>query len=192
MGNKLIDDLVEIKDSQVPALVHYMSNGEVNVVDMSYLELLNKFDNKKSIADITKIIKRAAEMYKLDGKFDRITANLDMGLVYYKDDVDNKNRIIGCSKPINNIVFYTATDISSYYDEKKTNKYNYCTYGWTVSGYVKYNEFAELMEKEGLSFSGPETFTDFKDAILNGKKFDIALEADLRTKINPVRLTRKY
>lgn len=191
MESKLLKELAEIRDSLDPVLVYFMNNGNVIAKDSYSLNLLNNFSNERSAEWIKDLFKKAAGMYVYSGKFNRLITTIDMGLVYYKDDVDDKNHIIGHAKPINNIVYFNASKIDSYLDNKQTNKYNYCEH-YLANGFVNYNEFPELMDKEGLMVSAPKTFNDFRDAVLSGEKFDITVEADLREKSYPKKLVRKY
>ena len=179
-GKTLLEELKEASVSNEEAYVCYFNNGEVKTEERIVTERMNDFYKDDFIDRIKFIFRDSAQYYAMQSPYDNIKMNLELGLVFNKEDIDEENKIKENAKPINNTVRCYTSNITSFLNGEKANKQEYT---YEKRGFLDYNKFIAKMKKDGISFEGPETFEDFKDAILAGETFDISLFADLKEKV---------
>lgn len=176
-GRTLLEELKEASVSNDEAYVSFFNNGEVRTDKNIVTDRMNSFYQDDFIGTIKYLFKDAAEFYARQNPFDNIKMNLEVGLVYNKEDVDEENNIKENAKPIKDVVRCYTGKVTSFLNGEKSNNHEY---QFDRQGFINYNEFISKMKKDGISFDGPETFNDFKEAILSGENFDVSLYADLR------------
>ena len=178
-GRTLLEELKQASVSKEKAYVSFYNDGEVMEDDRIVTDRMNSFYQDDFIDTIKYLFKNSAEFYASKYKYDNIKMALKLGLVYNKDDVDQDNKIKENAEPIKDVVRCYTGDITTYLNGNQNEDNNY---QHERQGFINYNSFISKMKKEGISFEGPETFNDFKEAILAQNKFDVSLVADLKTK----------
>lgn len=181
MNKSLIDELIEAKHEHDNVLASVFNDGKVRK-DEKYMAKYLKddfLDDKFYL--ITETMKSATKMYALGYEFDTISMDLLLGLIYDINDLNEDNSIKENAQPVDGMVrFYTST-VNSYLDGEKTNKYEY---DMGRQGFIKFNKLMSNISKSGLEYTGPKTFEELKERILNGEIFDINLTASLNEKDN--------
>ena len=180
MDKTLLEQLKDAKVSNELAYVSFFNNGKVREDERLVNKRMDDFYLDDTIKDINYTFRDAAENYA-KYTYDTITMNLEIGLIFKKEDVDKENHIKENAEPLKGIVRVYTGDINSYLDGKQTNEMPYI-YG--KQGFANYDKIVSTMRKNGIVFNGPEKFEDFKKEILSGKQFDISLLADLNDKEN--------
>ena len=178
-GKTLLEELKEASVSNEKAYVSYFNNGLVRTDNKIETERMSNFYQEDFIRTIKFLFRDAAEYYARQNPYDNISMNLELGLVYNKEDVDDDNNIKENAKPIKDVVRCYTSGVTSFLNGEKANEHDYV---YDRKGFINYNDFVSKMKKDGISFEGPETFNDFKDAILAGETFDISIYADLKQK----------
>ncbi len=194
-GKTLLEELQEASVSNDDAYVSFFNNGEVRTDKNIVTERMNSFYQDDFIGTVKFIFRDAAEYYARQKPYDTIKMNLELGLVYNKNDVDEENHFKENANPIKDVVRCYTGEVTSFLNGERANEHKY---PYDRQGFINYNSFISKMKKDGISFEGPETFDDFKDAILSGEKFDVSIFADLKEKTNeevvkeePKKLTKR-
>ncbi len=177
---KLVDELKFIRDEKrITKFVCYFNDGQVGFDSRSTgRNILWAFTNRP-IEDIKTNMIAATRSYINDCDFDRIEMYLRLGLVYNSNDINEDNSIKENALPYDGIVRFYPTSFKSYLDDKQTNEIDYARYGYNKEGYVRYNALVKAMNRSGLKYSGPESFDELKERILNNEEFDIKVVASL-------------
>lgn len=178
-GKTLFEELKDASVSNEKAYVSYCNNGEIKTDNKIVTEKMTSFYLDDFIGTIKFIFRDAAEYYARQNPFDYIKLDLELGLVYNQDDVDEENKIKENAEPIKDIVRCYTSGVTSYLNGEKSNEHDYY---YDRKGFINYNNFVSKMKKDGIAFEGPKTFEDFKNAILAGETFDVSIYADLREK----------
>ena len=177
MEKTIIEKLRDAKVSNEPAYVSFFNTGEVREDPRIAEKNMDNYSLDDTIRTLSYTYCDAAESYARNKyPYDIITMDLQLGLVFNRDDVDSENHLKENAEPLKGIVRYYTGDINSYLNGEKTNKHNY-VYG--KHGFAKYDQLVTGFKRNGIAFHGPETFDAFKTAILAGEKFNISLAADL-------------
>ncbi len=180
MSQNFRDQLLQIRKDNEVASVDFFNNGEIKTDNYSFFKVRELFKTSEEFKNIEDVFFKAACSYSYDGDYDEIDMHMIFGLVYWKKDVDENNHIRLNAKPINNVVRYYTGSVKSYLDGEQANIRDYERYGLGRQGYLNFDEFVSLAQKEGFSYRGPETFDDFKNAILTREPFDIVISMDLK------------
>ncbi len=180
MNKTLLEELKEARVSNEPAYVCFFNTGKVSVEERSSDQRMNEFEQDDTIRSFKYLFKAAAESYARRYKYDSISMNIEAGLIYKIEDVDQENNVREDAEPLNGIVRCYTGKITSYENGKKTNVDDY--YGYGKQGFIDYNRLVSEMKNNGLTFNGPETFEEFKEIIKSGVLFNISLVADLNKK----------
>ena len=172
------------------------SNININIDSGNSLKIQKNFIEKKNVCfippliaknpkefdEISEVFFKATENYARHYDFDTMSMDLLLGLVFNESDVDDDNQVRENAKPYPNVVRYYTGSVKSYLDGKQTNEIDYDHFGNGRQSYIDYNLLLAAIEFNGLSFSGPATFEEFKERILAGDTFDITMSADLKQK----------
>lgn len=175
----LLEELKEASISNEEAYVSYFNTGDIRKDDRIVTERMNGFYQNDFINTIKFLFRDAAEYYARESTFDFIKMNLELGLVYNKEDIDEENKVKENAEPIKDVVRCYTSGITSYLNGEKANKLNY---QFDRKGFLNYNDFISKMKKDGISFEGPKTFDEFKNSILSGEIFDVSIFANLKEK----------
>lgn len=178
MEKTLLEKLKEARISNEPAYVSFFNNGEVRIDKSIANKRMTEYYLDDTIGSINYVFTDAAESYARHNPYDTISMSLELGLIYNKEDVDDENHIRENAEPLKGIVRCYTGDITSYLNGEKANEEGY--YGYGKQGFVDYKNLVTTMRRNGIAFEGPETFDDFKEAILSGEQFDINLTASLK------------
>ncbi len=179
MGKTLLDKLKEAKQGNEVEYVCFFNNGEVREEEKKFSYRIQGADSPESYDLIEEKLCDATESYSRYCSFDTITLNLALGLIYHKEDVDSDHHIRENAQPLIDVVRFYTGNVLTHQDGEQTNKIDY--YGGSMGrqGYVRYSKIVSRMRDNGIEFNGPETFRDFKEAILSGEPFDIGITANL-------------
>ena len=179
MDKTFFEELEDARKASEPTYVCFYNNGNVKEDELSVKKRMNDFYLKDTIDSIKYVFRSAAESYSRNYPYDSITMNLEVGLIYNKSDVDEENNIREGAKPIENVVRCYTGDIDCYLAGEKTNEVNYW---YSRQGFVSYDKLISTMKKNGIQFVGPETYEEFKEAILTKEPFDVSITADFNKK----------
>ena len=191
MGKELLDQLRDFKHAYDISHVNFFNNGTVTEDERYYASTRIIEDNSLvSFGLIKEVLLNATKMYSRDSEFDRLDLNLLLGLVYAKSDVDEDNKIKANAKPLKDKVRFYTGSVKSFLGDEQTNTCDYYQNGINYQGYINYNKLVALAKKTGLVFTGPDSFEEFKQAILSGEVFDISLTANLQEERDDTPLKR--
>ena len=188
MFNKMKERLAEIIVGNQVSHVNFLNNGEVTKDEKQFAYRLNRVDTEDSIIHMHTVIENALRSFIQDCNVDGVKADLLFGLVVNSEDTV-KGKIKEGAKPLYDVVRFYTEDVSSYYNNAKSNRHKYS--GYHMQGYIKYSEFVKAMEENEVVFNGPKTFEEFESLILNGQTFDISIYIDLKAKLSENKLVRK-
>ena len=180
MEKTIKDEIVETIDNQTIKYVNIFNDGSTVQDNKNFAKCLNEKSIKNSISIIEQRFLSAAKYYiRHSEEFDNLSMDIKLGLIFDREDVENGSLRRG-AKPLDDIVRYVAKNIDSYLNEEKSKLMNYGEIYGDEMGYVNYNELVSCIQNQGLEFNGPETFEDFKTAILTGQIFDISVSASFK------------
>lgn len=189
MKKTLLERMTESKDKHGVACISIFNDGKVRV-DENYMTPLMKYANNPDAFDtIGDVLFDINESYARDYEFDTLKMNLSLGLVFDGKDVDENRNIKPEAEPMEGLVRWYTMDADCFLDGEKTNKVD-AGQRKGRQGFINYNRLVTSAEKNGLKFSGPRTFEEFKEQILIGEPFDIALSATFKQKEEEQSFTR--
>ncbi len=177
MEKTLLEQLKDARISNEPAYVSFFNNGNTRVDERIAKKRMDYYSREDTLRYFKYMFCDAAESYARKYPYDSISMGLEIGLIFDINDIDEDNKIKENAKPINGIVRIYSGDINCYLNGEKSNTDGY--YGYGKQGFADYDELVKNMKHDGLSFEGPQSFEEFKNAILSGENFDIALSANL-------------
>lgn len=180
MDRSLLQRMMESKKSNDVSHVSFFNDGKVRTDTYGSNWRLDSAGGILPTYDIEYFLCQAVKQFSYFHNVDRVDLGLSIGLIFDKADVDDNNNIKEGAEPIKNVVRYYTETAYGYVDGKVVDKTRRCPTG--IQGYTKYDKFIEMIQKGGLKCDCPETFEEFKNAIMSGQKFDIILSADLRDK----------
>lgn len=194
MDQTLKNKILLIQKNKSIAYVNFLNDGTITKDEYSESERLNRVNSPYWVGSVKELFCEAAQrcVYKCD--FNNINMDMLIGLVYNVENIDENDKIKEGAKPINNVVRFYTGDITSYLDGKETHRIetnNNYSYMWKRNSYLNYSEFVSLLEKEGITYNGPKSFKELKEAILSGEKFDIKLSIDLKEKTDDKKLIKR-
>ena len=182
MEKSLLERLMDAKHEYDVANYAFFNDGVVRKDENYSAKRINNIDNEKQFAAIENVLCDATRSYARHYEFDNIDMSLLLGLIFDSKDIDENNKIKEDAEPVQNIVRYYTSSVTSQLDGEKTNSIDYEKYGVGNQGYINFNQFISLIKKSGLDYNGPETFKEFEERILIGKPFDITLSANFKKK----------
>ena len=180
MEKTLLERLKDAKHEHDVVYVCFYNDGSVREDERYFAELMKKADAKEQFKAISNVLCDATESYARHYDFNDIDMNLIIGLVFHKSDITEDNAIKPGAQPVLDIVRYYTGSVKSFLDDEQTSKVDFETYGVGRQGYVNFNQLVSRIKSSELKYSGPESFDELKDRILNGEVFDISISADLR------------
>lgn len=181
MNKSLVDELIEAKHEHDYDLANIFNDGKVRKDEKYMAEHLKDDKNDDKFYLISQTMKDATRMYAYGYEFDTISMDLLLGLIYNVNDLDENDKIKENAKPVDGIVRFYTSNVSSYLDGEKTNKYEY---DMGRQGFIKFDKLMSNISKSGLEYTGPKSFEELKERILNEEVFDINLTASLIEKEN--------
>ncbi len=182
MDETLLEKVLEAKKSHETALVGFFNDGKIRKDDNSNAKRVSEASQDYSYYCIGDLLCDATASYARETDIDCVSLGLSVGLLFNKADVDDNNMINENAQPLSDIVRYYTFDFNGYLNGKNIGCDYVSRYMPGRQGFVNYNKLVATVKKGGLKFEGPETFEEFKDAILSGEKFDIVVSADLKEK----------
>ena len=183
MNKSLIEELIEAKHEHDPVLVSFCNVGKARKDEQYMVKYFEEAKDNDKFYLISESMKKATKMYAYGYDFDTITMDLKLGLVYDVNDLDENYQVKENSNPVDGIVRFYSGIVNSYLDGKKTNKYEYDN---GYSGFIKFDDLMSNVSNSGLEYTGPNSFEELKERILNNEKFDISLIASLKEKEDQV------
>ena len=180
LDKSLLEELKEASISHDPAYVEFYNNGKVRKEEQSANGRMSNYDQDETIRRIKFVFTDGAQTYASHCSYDAISLGLEIGLVYKNEDVDDENKIRENAEPLDGLVHCYTGNITSYLNGEQSNEKEY--YHYNIQGFVKYDTLVSKMKKNGIDFTGPEDFEDFKSSILSGEPFNISLDANLQNK----------
>ena len=179
MNKSLIEELIEAKHEHDNVLASVFNDGKVRKDEKYMAERLEDDTKNDKFYLITETMKDATKMYGLGYEFDTISMDLLLGLIYDVNDLDENDKIKENAQPINGMVRFYTSNVSSYLDGVKTNKYEY---DLGRQGFIKFDKLMSNISKSGLEYAGPTSFEELKERILGEEIFNISLTAELEKK----------
>ena len=182
MNKTILEKVKEVTGKAETKYVSFFNDGTVEEdnsrMDKRMQEANGPYEGRLILEEIVE----GAKLYNNFVDFDSIDMPLLLGLVYYKNDIDDANQKKETAKPIKGIVRYYTGEFEALLDGKKNNKPG--EYYPSIQGFVKYDNLMKEIKKSGLDYTGPETFEEFEEQILVGEPFDIKVSANLVEKEN--------
>ena len=175
MKKSIYDQLEDVKDSYKEARVNFYNTGSTNRDNRSLVEVLDSKSFEHEANTIMSTLLNSANSYTFRNKFDEVSMNMLMGIVYNVEDVEN-NTIKEGAEPLNGIVRYYTCYVRGSLNDKETCKTNL----YSTHGYIDYNKFIEYLKENNLEFDGPESFDELKQTILAKEPFDINIGASFK------------
>ena len=188
MEKDLLEELRVARHAYEISHVNFFNTGKITEEERYYATRINDDYSLSAFELIKDYLLSAAKSYSRDCDFDRIDLSLLIGLVFEKENVDDNNKIKENAEPIHNMVRYYIGNATAYLDGEKSNESDYS--GVSYQGYINYNKLVSFTKKIGLEFNGPDSFEEFKKAILSGEPFDISLTANLEEREKETKLKR--
>ena len=190
MKESLLERVIKAKKDYEVGQVVYYNNGKVGTEVNAYAKKMENFRDDVQLELLMEDFCKATALYGSKYDMDTMEVGLLLGLIYNVDDVDENKVPLKGAQPVNNIVRYYDVGFNCYSNGEKTNKYDYGEVHPTYQGYVHYDKLVKAFNNSGVLFTGPKTFNEFKEAILNGETFDISLIADIPKKEQNIRFNR--
>lgn len=176
MGKSLLDKLVEVRHDYQTAFLCVLNDGSTMTDEVYSARRIKDNDGQKQFEEIERTLCDAARSYARHSDFNFIKMHLLVGLIFDKDDVDNKDKI---ATPVDGIVRYYTGSVQSFLNGKQTNQLDFYEYGCNSQGYAKFDDLVKAIHSSGMEYVGPETFDELRTLILSGKKFEVSISGDL-------------
>ncbi len=192
MKESLLEKIIKAKKDYEVGQVVYYNNGKVGTEVNAYAKKMENFRDDVQLDLLMEDFCKATALYGSKYEMDTMEVGLLLGLIYKAEDVDENKVPLEGTEPVNNIVRYYDVGFNCYSNGEKTNEYDYGEAHVTYQGYVHYDKLVKAFNNSGVEFTGPKTFKEFKEAILNGETFDINLIADIPKKENVKSLNSRH
>ena len=186
----LREELLKIRTNKQIVYYKIFKNGDIVPETREFAKDLTKLDGENTVGVLEYVLKDALKHYAYKSDFDYVDMKLNAGLVYDAKDIEEGNRIKMNARPYDGIACFKVDSITSYLDGEKSNEYDYTEKHGGYSGLMLYDDAIRELVEHGLTYEGPETYEDLKNAILYGQDFDIDITMDLRLE-NGKKLTLK-
>ena len=188
MKETLREVLLKIKNEQRVGLISFFNTGNIRSDKEEYYDFLKNPNSESGLKNIKNTLSEATRCYANRYSFDSVSMNLEIGLMFKKEDVNDDNTIKENAEPIEDVVRYYTGSINSYLDYEKTNIVDFNEVGFGRQGVINYNYLVNALKEAGISFEGPESFDELKERIMSGELFDVKFSVDLKENM---KLTRK-
>ena len=177
MNDSLAEKLKVAKKANETAYVSFFNDGSVGTDEYSTIDRMSWYWLDDTLSGIEYVLCSGTESFARNCSFDTIKLGLKLGLVYNKEDVDDENHVREGAKPLDGIVRCYTKNLSSYLDGEQSNEKDY--YNYSRQGFAEYKKIVSRMRKNGVEFTGPATFEEFKNAILAGEQFDASATEEI-------------
>lgn len=186
MKKSIFERIRKAQKDQEPAYINFFNDGSIKE-DKRYVDdYINKYlNNPDGFERIEDVLYNAAEFFAISHKFDAISMNLLLGLVYDADYVNEDKTLKENAKPYDDVVRFYTERSKCCLGEKKVDDYDYSGYIGR-QGFINFETLLTSIKKSGLDYNGPESFEELKEAILSSNKFDITITADLTKDLTKV------
>ena len=179
MRESLLDKVMNAKKDYEVGQVIFYNSGRVGTETNSFAKKVENIYDSVELEMIMRDLCGATGSYARSYELDTVIMGLDLGLIYRASDVDENNKPKENAKPIKNVVRYYDNGFDCYSNGQQTNEHQYGEHNVTHQGYVHYDKLVKTFSDSGIEFTGPQSFEEFKEAILAGEVFDISLVDDL-------------
>ena len=176
----LRDELLKLRTNKQIVYYRLFKNGDIVPETREFAKDLTKLDRENVVGVLEYVLTDALKKYSYKSDFDFVDMKLNAGLVYDAKDIEYGNRIKMNARPYDDIACFKVASITSYFNGEQSNAFDYVEENFGYSGLMLYNETLKELREHGLTFEGPETYEDLKNAILYGQDFDIDITMDLR------------
>ena len=181
MDKTLLAKVKEAKKGHEKAYVIFFNDREPETETYEWAYRIKEAKDRNSVSLIQDVLVNGTVWYAHDDlDFDQVDMNLSLGLVYEAKDVDENNNIKENAEPVYDVVRFYTGEVNCFQNGKKQNKLQYSRFGMGRQSYCSYNDLVEKVTDNEISFDGPQSFEEFKKAVLAGEKFDIRLTANLK------------
>ena len=178
----LLEKMQEAHQSHEVGQYIYYNTGKAEPEEKEIASRRNNPYYNEGDHDIEYVLCKGVEFYANKCEFDTFKMSLRLGLILNPEDVNEDTSIKEDAKPVNNYVRFYTGEQYCYLNGELTNEPGKSLYEPSRQGYVSYNKLMRLLDKSGVTFNGPKSYESFKNAILEGKKFDLSITADLTKK----------
>ncbi|MEE3343530.1 MAG: hypothetical protein VZS44_05525 [Bacilli bacterium] len=180
MKKSIFERIRKAQSDQEIAYVNFLNDGSICEDKRNFANYINKNIKSPEIFDrIEDVFYNAAEIFAIIHKFDAISMELLLGLVYDAENVNDDKTLKENAQPYDGVVRFYTNRLNCYLDGKQVNERDYSGYISGTQGFINFNTLLSSIKKSGLDYDGPESFEELKEAILSGNKFAITITADL-------------
>lgn len=169
------EDLLRMKDTLRTDYINFYNDGTTSKDNGEFVlsstnDSLNHFCS--GIDNFLKDGTKAMSLTYID--FDELNFIFRFGVIYGKNTLGENNEILPTSKCLNNKVRYYTESVEAYKDGKLVKEMsNDILMGY--QGFIDYDKFIKETKKEKISVTGPKSFEELKDNVINNKKEKISL-----------------
>ena len=169
------EDLLRMKDTLRTDYINFYNDGTTSKDNGEFVlsstnDSLNHFCS--GIDNFLKDGNKAMSLTYID--FDELNFIFRFGVIYGKNTLGENNEILPTSKCLNNKVRYYTESVEAYKDGKLVKEMsNDILMGY--QGFIDYDKFIKDTKKEKISVTGPKSFEELKDNVINNKKEKISL-----------------
>lgn len=169
------EDLLRMKDTLRTDYINFYNDGTTSKDNGEFVlsstnDSLNHFCS--GIDNFLKDGTKAMSLTYID--FDELNFIFRFGVIYGKNTLGENNEILPTSKCLNNKVRYYTESVEAYKDGKLVKEIsNDIIMGY--QGFIDYDKFIKDTKKEKISVTGPKSFEELKDNVINNKKEKISL-----------------
>lgn len=169
------EDLLRMKDTLRTDYINFYNDGTTSKDNGEFVlsstnDSLNNFCS--GIDNFLKDGTKAMSLTYID--FDELNFIFRFGVIYGKNTLGENNEILPTSKCLNNKVRYYTESVEAYKDGKLVKEMsNDILMGY--QGFIDYDKFIKDTKKEKISVTGPKSFEELKDNVINNKKEKISL-----------------
>lgn len=179
MDFNVLYDLRKAKYDYSKAQVCFYNNGKIRTENNDTATHTKDDNSENSIKAIRQLLIKAIQFYSKRCDFDTISMDLELGIIYDINDVNEDNTIKENKEPIQDIVRVYNGTIMPLLNNEQTNDFDYGDTCFGVEDYVRFDTLKKLIDESGLSYVGPRTFNELKDRIQSGEKFNVNVTANL-------------
>lgn len=169
------EDLLRMKDTLRTDYINFYNDGTTSKDNGEFVlsstnDSLNHFCS--GIDNFLKDGTKAMSLTYID--FDELNFIFRFGVIYGKNTLGENNEILPTSKCLNDKVRYYTESVEAYKDGKLVKEMsNDILMGY--QGFIDYDKFIKDTKKEKISVTGPKSFEELKDNVINNKKEKISL-----------------
>lgn len=176
------EDLLRMKDTLRTDYINFYNDGTTSKDNGEFVlsstnDSLNHFCS--GIDNFLKDGTKAMSLTYID--FDELNFIFRFGVIYGKNTLGENNEILPTSKCLNNKVRYYTESVEAYKDGKLVKEMsNDILMGY--QGFIDYDKFIKDTKKAKISVTGPKSFEELKDNVINNKKEKISLSISFENK----------